>query len=141
MRLLAVALLAPALAWAADVKPCVSNPGDTVTCTRAGFDKLVNATLDARAEAAKATAELEGLRQSVSDRDAALARVVAQVASADRRAARIQTVAFATTSVAALSGVALGLSAMPDLNAEARISLFLGGLVGAAASLTVVYLQ
>ena len=141
MRLLAVALLAPTIVWAADVKPCVSNPGDTVTCTRAGFDKLVNATLDARAEAAKATAELEGVRQSVSDRDSALSRIAAQVVSADRRAERIRTIGFASTGVAALSGVALGLSAMPDLNAEARISLFLGGLVGAAASLTVVYLQ
>jgi len=48
---LAILILVPGLALAQT--PCRNMPDGTVVCEKAGFTKLVNATIDARAAAEK----------------------------------------------------------------------------------------
>ena len=87
---LAILILIPGLAFAQT--PCRNMPDGTVVCEKAGFTKLVSATIDAWAAAEKCAVALTSSKEAVVERDAAmqaLAQLEAERAAAEsaRRAA------------------------------------------------------
>jgi hypothetical protein len=103
---LAILILVPGLAFAQT--PCRNMPDGTVVCEKAGFTKLVNATIDARAAAEKCAVALTASKEAVAERDAAMSRMAGQITALDAANSGLKKAVLIGGGVSLITGILLG---------------------------------
>ena len=103
---LAILILIPGLAFAQT--PCRNVADGTVVCEKAGFTKLVNATIDARAAAEKCAVALASSKEGVSERDAAMSRMAQQIGTLNAANDGLKKAVLIGSGVSLVAGVLLG---------------------------------
>lgn len=103
---LAILILIPGLAFAQT--PCRNMPDGTVVCEKAGFTKLVSATIDARAAAEKCAVTLTASKEAVVERDAAMSRMAGQITALDAANSGLKKAVLIGSGVSLVAGVLLG---------------------------------
>ena len=103
---LAILILIPGLAFAQT--PCRNMPDGTVVCEKAGFTKLVSATIDARAAAEKCAAELTASKEAIAERDAAMSRMAQQIGTLDAANSALKKAVLIGSGVSLVTGLLIG---------------------------------
>lgn len=103
---LAILILVPGLAFAQT--PCRNMPDGTVVCEKAGFTKLVNATIDARAAAEKCAVEMAASKEAIAERDAAMSRMAGQIGTLDLTNSMLRRTLWIGTGAALAVGFVAG---------------------------------
>jgi hypothetical protein len=103
---LAILILLPVVAFAQT--PCRNMPDGTVVCEKAGFTKLVNATIDARAAAEKCAVELTSAREGSAERDVVVKRLSGKAEALEAVNAGLRQWVWVGTGAAFVGGTLLG---------------------------------
>jgi hypothetical protein len=83
-------------------------PDGTVVCEKAGFTKLVNATIDARAAAEKCAVEMAASKEAIAERDAAMIRMAGQIGTLDAANGALKKAVVIGSGVSLVTGLLIG---------------------------------